>query len=94
MSVVDTDADVVLGEPMRKTFQYLESAYNDGDRFLLHYVSARELYNIIKAAEDGQGGDPEAFRDYRIDRPQFDSRPQVQAASDELLSRVQKTYIG
>jgi hypothetical protein len=61
-----TDASVVLAEPMRQTFQYLENAYNDGDKFFLHYVSARELYNIVKAAEEGQSGDPESFRDYRI----------------------------
>jgi len=32
----------------------------------LHYMSAREAYNVVKAAEDGQTGNPENFRDYSI----------------------------
>jgi len=30
----------------------------------LHYVSAREAYNIVRAAEAGEEGDPEQYRDY------------------------------
>ena len=30
----------------------------------LHYVSAREAYNIVRAAEAGLTGDPEQYRDY------------------------------
>lgn len=30
----------------------------------LHYVSAREAYNIVRAAEAGLEGDPELYRDY------------------------------
>lgn len=30
----------------------------------LHYVSAREAYNIVRAAEAGLEGDPEQYRDY------------------------------
>jgi len=47
-------------------FSYLEKAYNDGIRYRLHYVTAREVYNIVKAAEDGMTGDPHQYRDYRI----------------------------
>lgn len=35
----------------------------------VHYVSARELYNILRAAEDGHGGDPATWRDYEIKPP-------------------------
>jgi hypothetical protein len=31
----------------------------------LHYVTAREMVNIIHAAEDGRDGNPGAYRDYR-----------------------------
>ena len=31
----------------------------------LHYVTAREMVNILHAAEDGHSGDPGKFRDYR-----------------------------
>jgi len=35
----------------------------------LHYMTAREAYNVVKAAEDGETGDPEEYRDYRIPKP-------------------------
>ena len=47
-------------------FSYLENTYNDGEQFKLHYVTAREAYNIIKAAEDGKENDPGLFRDYIV----------------------------
>jgi len=47
-------------------FTYLESKYNDGKNYILHYVSAREAYNIVKAAEAGETGDPNNYRDYLI----------------------------
>jgi hypothetical protein len=37
--------------------------------FRLHYVTAREAYNIAKAAEAGHRGDPNAYRDYLVPRP-------------------------
>jgi hypothetical protein len=45
-------------------FSYLEDRYNDGVSYKLHYVTAREMYNIIKAAEAGEGGKPGEYRDY------------------------------
>ena len=47
----------------------LERNYNDGVRYKLHYVTAREAYNIVRAAEDGKTGDPDAYRDYDISHP-------------------------
>ena len=41
------------------------SKYNDGENFILHYVTAREMVNILHAAEDGHGGKPNQFRNYR-----------------------------
>ena len=35
----------------------------------LHYMTAREAYNVVKAAEDGKDGNPENYRDYRIPKP-------------------------
>jgi len=37
-----------------------------GDDWDLHYVAARELFNIVKAAESGLGGNPGQYRDYEI----------------------------
>jgi hypothetical protein len=67
----DSDADTLLGEPMDRAFSYLERRYNDGKDWKLHYVSAREMYNIVKAAEAGRDGDPGAYRDFEIPRPAY-----------------------
>ena len=56
---------------MDRAFSYLESKYNDGVSWKLHYVSAREMYNIIKAAERGLSGDPGVYRDLVVQRPTF-----------------------
>ena len=37
--------------------------------FRLHYVTAREAYNLVKAAEAGKSGDPNDYRDFEIPPP-------------------------
>lgn len=56
----------LLAPPMDKMYSYLESNYNDGKNYVLHYVSAREMYNIIKAAEASEKGNPNEFRNYLL----------------------------
>jgi len=48
---------------------YLESRYNDGKDYALHYVTAREMYNIAKAAEAGMTGNPHQYRDFELAPP-------------------------
>jgi hypothetical protein len=67
----EAQAAVLLGEPIERMFEYLSERYNDGREYVLHYVSARELYNIVKAAESGAGGNPGDYRDFLIDAPSF-----------------------
>jgi hypothetical protein len=70
----ERDTDTLLGAPVHRMFNHLETAYNDGKRYILHYVSARETYNIIKAAEAGKSGDPHLYRDFMIPRPSYRER--------------------
>ena len=67
----ESDIDTLLGDPVDSMFSYLESRYNDGKNYVLHYVSAREMYNIAAAAEAGKKGDPGKFRDFKITRPGY-----------------------
>jgi hypothetical protein len=60
------DMDTLLGKETDEMFSYLESRYNDGTDYILHYVTAREMYNIVKAAEAGLNGDPNEYRDYLL----------------------------
>ncbi len=82
----------VLGDAMHEALSYLETAYNDGSDYVLHYVTARELYNIISAAEAGEVGEPDEYRDYRIQPPVYDSSAEVDEASADLRKALSKTY--
>jgi hypothetical protein len=59
-------AGALLGEAADRMHAYLEARFRDCEDYRLHYVTARELYNIIKAAEAGCEGDPGAYRDFLI----------------------------
>ena len=63
------DVDAVTGADVDGMLSYLEQRYNDGQRYVLHYVTAREAYNIVKAAEAGHAGDPGRFRDFELPPP-------------------------
>jgi hypothetical protein len=63
------DKEANLGEASDRMYEYLESNYNDGVRYRLHYVTAREFYNIVKAAEAGKQGNPNDYRDFEIPQP-------------------------
>ncbi len=74
----DRDIEALLGEPVDAMFGYLESRYNDGRSHVLHYVNSREMFNIVKAAEGGHSGNPNAYRDYRLPKP-----PMFDGAEDQ-----------
>ena len=60
---LEKNADMFFHGEMRLFLEHLvEHARQSG--FSLHFVTAREMYNIIKAAEAGENGDPGAYRDY------------------------------
>ena len=61
--------DTLLGAPVHAMHAHLERHYNDGERHVLHYVTAREMYNIIKAAEAGLEGNPARYRDFELPPP-------------------------
>ncbi|MDP3921339.1 MAG: hypothetical protein Q8R76_11100 [Candidatus Omnitrophota bacterium] len=60
------DREAVLGAWRNRMHTHLEEKYNDSKNFRLHYVTAREAYNIAKAAEAGKKGDPNQYRDFVI----------------------------
>jgi hypothetical protein len=45
-------------------FSLLECDYNDRKKYQLHYATAREMYNIVKAMEEGLEGSPAEYRDH------------------------------
>ena len=65
----ESQADSLLGEPGRRLHQELQRSYNDGRRFILHYVTAREMFNIAVAGMQGMRGDPGAYRNFALEPP-------------------------
>ena len=65
----ERDMDTLLGAPTEAMHAHLERVYNDGRNYVLHYVTAREAYNIVKAAEAGLDGDPGRYRDFELAPP-------------------------
>ena len=60
------DEDEVLGGHFEEALTELEAHYNDGRKYVLHYVTAREAYNLAIAAASGATGGPEAYFDGEI----------------------------
>lgn len=77
--------ETVLGPKMKELFGLFETEFNDGKNHILHYVTAREMYNVIKAVESGRDSDdPEEHRNHKISPPAYASSQGPDEASDEL----------
>lgn len=75
--------NVMLGAPMRQFLRELvDGAEERGET--LHFVSAREMVNIILAACDGREGNPGDYRDYILKR----GRPQVARLQPQRTSEA------
>jgi len=64
---IEHTAESLLGDGGRAMHAALASHVRDGSR--LHYVTAREMFNVARAAMDGKAGDPSAYFDYTIPAP-------------------------
>ena len=60
----DDQAESLLGPAGRAMHEILTQELNDGKAFVLHYVTAREMFNIASAAMAGLSGNPNEYRDY------------------------------
>ena len=65
----EANAAMLLGADTAAFHRQLTAGFNDGGHFRLHYVTAREMANIVCAAEAGESGNPGRFRDYALPRP-------------------------
>jgi len=72
---------MLLGEPMRTFHRELAELAELNPDIRYHYVTARELVNIVHAAEAGHSGDPGEFRDFRYRRVANDSTDAVAEAT-------------
>jgi len=78
------DKEFMLGEPMRLFLRELiENARQRSET--VHFVSAREMVNIILAACDGREGNPGDYRDYRLKRFRNDPREPTQGDAATIV---------
>jgi uncharacterized protein YuzB (UPF0349 family) len=64
-SMDPTQENAVLGAPTQRFLEQLVTGANERHESI-HFVSAREMTNIIFAACDGREGNPGEYRDYRL----------------------------
>jgi hypothetical protein len=64
----EAQAASLLGAGGRELHRAL-ARYADGKHWKLHYVTAREAFNVARAAMDGKQGDPNEFFDYVLPPP-------------------------
>ncbi len=57
---------VVLGEPMAQLHRELARRAAEDPQFRYHYVTAREMYNLARAAETGWQGTVDEARDFEL----------------------------
>jgi hypothetical protein len=60
----ENNAGVLLGEPMLQFHRALARRTLEDPGFRFHYVTAREMYNLAKAAEAGWTGSVAEARDF------------------------------
>ena len=65
----DQQLEGLLGGGMDTLHRELAAHYNDGKKWKLHYVTAREMYNIAAAAMEGAAGDPNRYRNHVLPPP-------------------------
>lgn len=87
-------AHSVLGEDASLIFNELESRFNDGEDYRLHYVTARELFNLVRAIEDGRflASDILSSLNYEVSEPRYDTSCTIHEASLTLQELVARTY--
>ena len=64
----DRNREALLGRDLDALFTDAESRFNDGSRYRLHYVTAREMFNLVKATEAGID-DVDSARDFVLPHP-------------------------
>jgi hypothetical protein len=60
------DEEVLTGEPMRRFLGTLLDSAGGNKGFGVHFVTAREAFNIALAAIEGKTGDPGCYRNYSL----------------------------
>jgi hypothetical protein len=87
---IEQDMPALFGDRAMEMHRLLNEHYNDGKRYRLHYITARQAMNVIRAAEHGHQGNPGDYLDFELP-PQttslycLDAPHSLQACTAELI---------
>jgi hypothetical protein len=62
----DYDQKATIGDDAQRFFGELVEQSTKRAHHQIHFASAREAFNMVLAAIDGKGGNPNQYRDYRL----------------------------
>ena len=62
---IESNRTMLLGEPMRAFHRHLRDRAAQDPGFHFHYVTAREMANLVHAAEASEPNQPHHYRNYR-----------------------------
>lgn len=80
------DQSASIGEKARRFFsEIIEHGEKTGD-YRVHFASAREAFNMISAAINGQSGTPGEFRDYRLQSIESTGRVDIKPQKNVTFS--------
>ena len=65
----EKNARTMLGDEMAALHEALGRLASEGT-WRVHYATAREMYNVVRAAMDGKRGSPQAYFDYLVPPPE------------------------
>jgi hypothetical protein len=65
----DANREALLGTDFEALFSDAEARYNDGKRYRLHYLTAREMFNVVKATEADPSLSVHAARNFILAKP-------------------------
>jgi hypothetical protein len=82
------DQDLMIGEQMKRFMSEVREFADRTGEFKIHFASAREAFNMVTAAVEGQVGDPGQFRDYRLKQVMKDNItfPQMSEARSTVVA--------
>jgi len=62
----DYDRSACIGEDARRFFSEIVANGEKSGAYTVHFATAREAFNMVLAAMDGAAGDPNDYRNYRL----------------------------
>ena len=60
------DQSIMIGEGARRLWEKVLELSEQTKDFRVHFVTSREAFNLVMAAVEGREGEPDAYRDYRL----------------------------